>query len=46
MRYLLYTIVLYFISGDVKCELEALYSLGPGYLGDFLEKAILTGDYI
>jgi hypothetical protein len=33
-------------AGGVKCELENLYSLGSDHLGNFLEEAILTGDYI
>ena len=33
-------------DGDVKCELEALYTLGPTYLGDFLEAALTNEDFI
>jgi hypothetical protein len=33
-------------AAGVKCELESLYSLGADHLGNFLEGAILTEDYI
>jgi meiotic recombination protein SPO11 len=34
------------LDGDVKCELESLYSLGINYLQDFLAAALERGDMI
>ena len=34
------------LDGEVKCELETLYSLGSNYMGDFLESALEEGDFI
>jgi meiotic recombination protein SPO11 len=34
------------LAGEVKCELETLYSLGSHYMSDFLESALQDGDYI
>ena len=39
--------LLFFIfSEGVKCELEALYTLGDGSLGHFLESVMTSGEYI
>jgi meiotic recombination protein SPO11 len=34
------------LSADRKCELEVLYSMGINFLGDFLERAMHSEDYI
>lgn len=34
------------LEGGVKCELEALYTLGLSFISSFVEDSLMNGDYV